>query len=269
VQSCSYLKPKKKDNKDIIAKVNDVFLYKDDVKSLLPSNYTKNDSALLVTNYINSWAKRQLLFSKAKINLNENQLEIRDLVDQYHQDLLINKYKEAVVAQDLDTIISQNDIEIFYKENKEIFKLNEKLIKLKYLQISQDVIDIKEMKQLFLSNDEEDIIELKNNELVFKSSHFNDSIWIKYSDVIKLIPIVKEIENKIGNGKFFEKKDVSDIYFIKIVKTLNRNRTAPKSYVEPTIKQMILHNRKLLLLKEIEKTLLNDATKNGNFETYK
>jgi len=32
---------------------------------------------------------------------------------------------------------------------------------------------------------------------------------------------------------------------------------------------MILHTRKLKLLKEIEKTLLNDANKNGQYEVYK
>ena len=50
---------------------------------------------------------------------------------------------------------------------------------------------------------------------------------------------------------------------------LYRNDIAPKSYVEPVIRQMILHKRKLQLIKEIEKTLLEDATKNKQFETYR
>ena len=49
---------------------------------------------------------------------------------------------------------------------------------------------------------------------------------------------------------------------------LNRNEIAPKSYVTPTIKQMILHQRKLLLLRKIEETLIDDARKKQQFETY-
>ena len=269
IQSCSYLKPKQDSTKKLVAKVNNAFLYQDDIKIILPKKYTANDSAILVSNYINSWAKQQLLFDMAVINLKEEQKEIQKLVDKYRQDLLINKYKEAIVSQELDTLIVEEDIDNFYNENKEIFKLNEKLIKFKFIQISKDVLDLDRVKKLFKSDKNEDILELEANELVYKSFHLNDSTWIKYSDVLKLVPIIKIIESKITDNNYFQKEDDVDLYLIKINKTLSRNKLAPKSYVKPTIKQMILHSRKLLLLKNIEKTLLNDATKNGKYEVYK
>jgi len=49
---------------------------------------------------------------------------------------------------------------------------------------------------------------------------------------------------------------------------LQRNQVAPKSYVIPTIKQMILHKRKLELMNNIEKTIMIDAIKKKQFEQY-
>ena len=49
---------------------------------------------------------------------------------------------------------------------------------------------------------------------------------------------------------------------------LPKNATAPLTFVSPRIKQIILHKRKLELIREIEKTLINDAIQNKNFKEY-
>ena len=67
ISSCS----KKQDDKNAIARVYDVYLYEEDLKEILPENYSKEDSMLLVSNYINSWAQDQLLLQKAEINLDD------------------------------------------------------------------------------------------------------------------------------------------------------------------------------------------------------
>lgn len=270
IQSCSYFKSKQDVNRKLIAKVYDVYLYEDEIKSILPKKITKEDSVLLVTNFINSWAKQQLLYKKAKLNLKEEQNEIERLVNKYEQDLLIHKYKEAVILQDLDTIISNDEIEQIYIENKEIFKINEKLIMFKFLQLEHSNKNYNKISSLFkLESNRKNIEVLKKYGIEFKSFHLNDSVWIKMNDVLKILPLLKGFEHKIVKNKYLEINNEIDTYFIQIKDVIDRNQLAPKNYVEPTIKEMILHNRKLILLKKIEKTLLNDATKNGNYEIYK
>ncbi len=103
-----------------------------------------------------------------------------------------------------------------------------------------------------------------------KSQHLNDSIWIKYSDLIANIPIFKDEDKKslLKKGIFIQKEDSLSLYLLTIKKVLQRNEIAPKSYILPTIKQMILHQRKLLLLRNIEETLIDDANKKQQFEIY-
>ena len=261
--------PKDNDRK-VIAKVYDTFLYEEDVDALLPKNLSKQDSVIFVKNYINKWAKEQLLIQKAEINLQEEKEQIDILVKQYEHDLLIDKYKGAVVAQELDTVISVAEIEKFYAEHKEIFKLNEALVKFRCIYFGNDILNPKEIISLFKDNKQASDQELMKQKLQLKSLSLNDSIWIKYDDVIRNAPYLKSITKKtfLQKKKFIQKKDSFGVYLVKIKDVLLRNEIAPLSYALPTIKQMILHKRKLKLLNKIEETITKDAIKNKEFQIY-
>ena len=251
-----------------IAKVYDKFLYNSDIE--LPTSISKQDSALFVENYINNWAKKQLLLHQAELNLEDESSEFEKLVKDYRSTLYINAYKEALILNKLDTIVTKNQIEKYYLSNNNNFKLNEELVQLKYLFTNTNRTDKKGLIKLFKSTKEEDIDSLMLRKLEFKSYNFNDSIWIKYSDLIQKTDFLKRERKKsiLKKSNFIEKEDSLGLYLIKIKDVLKRNEIAPISYVSPTIKQIILHKRKLELLKKIEVDLLNDAIKNKNFEKY-
>ena len=269
LQSCNYF-TFKKDARKAVARVNDTYLYKDDLKAVFTKDITEKDSITLVNNYINNWVKQQLLLSKAQLNLENKNAKFEDLVKKYRKDLFINSYKEAVVKQYLNTKITQDDIDQFYLNNNENFKLNEELIKARYIKIGKDVLNKKELIKLFKSTKKSDLVKLTEKVIFLKSHHLNDSIWIKYRDLTNEIPILKT-ENKqqlLKKDNFIQKEDSLSLYLVAIKQVLLSNEIAPKSYITPTVKQMILHQRKLLLLRNIEETLINDAIKKQQFEIY-
>lgn len=269
LQSCDYFTIKN-NNSEPVARVNNIYLYKADLKYIFTKDITEQDSILLAKNYINNWVKQQLLLSKAQINLENNTEKFEELVKKYREDLFINSYKEAVVKQYLNNEITTDDIDQFYISNKQNFKLNEELIKLKYIKIGKDILNKKELIKLFKSTKNEDLDSLQSKELFLKSQHLNDSIWIKYSDLLTIIPIFKAEDKRslLKRGSFIQKEDSLSLYLVSIKQVLHRNEIAPKSYISPTIKQMILHQRKLLLLRKIEETLIDDATKKQQYEIY-
>lgn len=268
-QSCDYFSIKN-DHEEAVARVHNSYLYKSDLKKIFSADITEQDSVLIAKNYINNWIKQQLLFSKAQINLESKNDEFNELVKKYKEDLFINSYKEAVVNQYLNSEITDEDIEQFYIENNLNFKLNEELVKLKYIKIGKDVLNRDELIKLFKSTRKEDLDSLQAKELFLKAQHLNDSIWIKYSDLLSTIPIFKEEDKKsiLKKDIFIKKEDSLSLYLLTIKNVLHRNEIAPKSYITPTIKQMILHQRKLLLLRNIEETLIDDANKKHEFEIY-
>ncbi|WP_242091563.1 peptidyl-prolyl cis-trans isomerase [Aestuariivivens sediminicola] len=268
--SCSFFK--KTDDRDAIARVNDSYLYAEDLKGLISSEISKEDSTLLVQNYITSWATQQLLFDGAKLNLSESKQEsFNRLVDQYKNDLYAKAYLEGLVSRNVDTVVTFEEAEVYYNENKTIFKLNEELIKFRYIQVEEQINNFSSIEKRFKRFNNEDKKELDSISIQFKSYSLNDSIWVKVSQVIDKISVLNSGNKSelLKKSNFIQLKDSLGVYLMKINDVLLRNETAPIEYVKPTIDQIVINKRKLELIKEIEKDITKDAIKNKQFEIFK
>ena len=258
---------KQRTNNEILAIVNTEKFFKKDLTILLPQNISKIDSQLLVKSYIQDWAIKKLLLEKAENNSSlETVNQIDDLVKDYKESLLINNYKEQLVKQKLDTIVTEKELEEYYLLNKENFKLNEELVKIKFLHIDNTINDKKEILKLFKSDDILDLEELEKQELSFKFHQFNDSTWTQLDNVLLKLPFSKE--KLLKKTKFIQKQDSIGLYLVAIKDVLELKSIAPLSYVIPTIEQMILHKRKIQLIRDIEKIIIKDAIQNNNFKIY-
>ncbi len=266
VMSCDYFK---QDIQDIpIARVNDNYLYEKDIKGLLLKTASKEDSTLIVNNYINRWATKQLLIDQSIINLPEKQqLEFNELVEQYKIDLYTEAYKSSIVNKQLDTIISEKELELFYNENKENFKLNDELLKVRYIQVDENFSNISRLIKKFKRFNLEDKNDLTSQSIKFKAYNLNDSVWIKSDVLLGALPVIKTIQ-VLKKSNFIKLQDSLGVYLVQIEAMLKTNDIAPLSYVKPTIKQIVLNKRKQELLKKLEKEITVDAIKNKNFELY-
>ncbi|MGA9270086.1 MAG: hypothetical protein WBV45_05645 [Lutimonas sp.] len=250
-----------------VARVNDLYLMEEELQNVMPQNQTPQDSILFRNNYINTWATKQLLYDKALINVRSEDEEIKTLVEHYRRELLIDRYKKAVLQQDLDTVVTDEDLNEYYEMNKNVYRLNEDLLQLKLINFASDLNQRKEIEKLFRSEDAESEEILEERELEFFALSLNDSMWVSKTQAEARLPLLKE-EKSLKKGQFIKKEDSLGVYLVAIKDVLHRNDVAPKSYVTPTIRQMILHNRKLELMNEIEKTLVMDAINNKQFEQY-
>jgi len=267
--SCDLFKIQEKESNasEIVAIVNTEKLFRKDVAGILPKNINKVDSLVLVNSYIQNWAIKRLLLAKAKNNSSlETVNQIDGLVQDYKESLLINNFKEQLIKQKLDTIVSEEELDKYYVLNKENFKLNEELVKIRYLHIDNNMIDEDKILSLFKSDDIFDLEELEKQELSFKFHQFNDSIWTQLDKVLLKLPFSKD--KLLKKTKFIQKQDSIGLYLATIKDVLPRNSIAPISYITSTIKQMILHKRKIELLRDIEKIIVKDATQNNNFKIY-
>lgn len=270
--SCEYLGFNKHNPEDdVVASVNNVELYRKDLRKLLPLNISKEDSLILVKNVINNWAKHQLLLKNAEDNLTKkSSKEYSDLVSNYRESLLINGYKERLIKQQLDTLITDVEIEDYYIINKDNFRLNEELLKIKYLHLGNEIYDKSATIKLFKSKNIEDTEKLESQYLSFKDYSFNDSTWVRLNDImLKKTIFSQNLKDKLlKKTKFIQKEDSLGLYLVAVKDVLYRNDIAPLSYIKNTIKQMILHKRKLELIRDIEKTIINDAIQNKSFKEY-
>jgi hypothetical protein len=254
-----------------LARVGDSYLYKEDIESLLGTQMTAQDSISLVTNYINNWAVKQLLYSKAQINLTEEQIEsFERLVANYRVDLFTRAYKEALVLRGEDTTITDRQLRQFYEEEKENFILKEKIVQLRFVQLPRQFLNKAEVTERLNRFTEQDRVYLDSIGVQFTKLNFNDSLWIPASRLVQEIPPMtfENEERYLKKSQFFELEDSLGVYLGKIAEVRSINDIAPLGYIEPTIRQVLLNRRKLEFMRRLETELLDEAVKQNEFQIY-
>ncbi|MEL6916936.1 MAG: hypothetical protein AAFO99_04310 [Bacteroidota bacterium] len=63
-------------------------------------------------------------------------------------------------------------------------------------------------------------------------------------------------------------EDASGVYLAKVTNVLEVNDIAPLSFIEPTIKQVLLNRRKLDYIRKLETEIIDEAIKKNEFEVY-
>ncbi|MFD2917558.1 peptidyl-prolyl cis-trans isomerase [Psychroserpens luteus] len=270
VVSCDFFK--ETDDRIPVARVGESYLYEEDIEGLIVEGTPANDSIQIITSFINRWATQQLLLEGAERNLSEDkQTDFNKLIKQYKNDLYTKAYLEALVKKSIDTTMNAAQAQAVYEANQETFKLNEELVKFRYITIPQNAINEDDIEKRFKRFDDKDKRFLDSISVQFKSYSLNDSIWIKASQITEKIKVLNS-ENKkelLKKSNFIQLKDSLDLYLMQIEDVLSQNDLAPLEYVKPTIKQIVINKRKLELIKQLEKDITKDAIKNKQFEVYK
>jgi len=254
-----------------LARVNDAFLYESDIDFSFVEGQSEMDSIIYVQNIINNWATTQLLIDGAVLNLKKDtQTEFEQLVQQYKSDLYTSAYVEALVNKNLDALISDQELDDVYNNNTQLFVLKEDLLKMRYVNVNSKLSNLDEVKKRFKRFNAEDKFVLDSIAIQFNSFYLKDSIWIKSEQVISKIKPLQLGFNKVLLKKpnFIQLKDSLGLYLMQVNEVLKRGSQAPKQYVLPTLKQIVINKRKLKLIKQLKSDIVNDAIKNKNFEIY-
>ena len=254
-----------------IARVNDNFLFFSDIQESLDENMSQNDSMLAVNSAINNWASKKLLYEKAIFNLsNSKQNELDQLVRSYESDLYISNYEKEWLKTRVDTIVSNDQLQSYYNDNKNKFRLRQDILLARFIELPIENFNKTQIVRSFRRLNFQDKIYLDSISLQFKSSFINDSLWLRPELFFNNF----KIENKVKYNRylkkksFFEIKDLESLYLVYISDILRKNDYAPMSYVKPTLVQILLNKRKLEMKKQLKTDILKQGISENNFEIY-
>tara|TARA_B100001564_G_scaffold78979_1_gene63375 strand:- start:1535 stop:2374 length:840 start_codon:yes stop_codon:yes gene_type:complete len=253
---------------DLIARAGENFLYKND----LPEFFSKDDSLRVFMNFVESWAKEKVLYDLSLVNLSQSKkYEIDELVNNYKVDLYINSYKDLIVNSRIDSIVSSTEVDSFYSLNNKNFKLNENLLKYRYVKVPNDNINLDRIRRYIVRMNNEDRLFLDSLNFQFADLKLSDSIWFTERDVISSIEFIN-LQNKSNyliKNKLFTVEDSQYINFFIVKDKLKSGNIPPISYLYERIKSTIINQRKLKLLQSLNKEILNDALKSKKYEIFK
>lgn len=248
--SCEYFK--KPQEPEAIARVGEKILYKEDILNLVPKGTSEKDSVAIVKAFIDRWATQHLLLDAAEVNLSDDkQEEFNRLINQYKTDLLTKAYLEELVIRKIDTLVTDAQINEYYEKNKQFFKNGNELVKLRYINLVKENPKFDKIRAKFTSFTEKDKKELTDMAIQFKSYAFNDSVWVDINQVYEKLPFIN-MDNKqqyIDDGINYQYPDSTTIWLVKVKQVLPKDSPTPLQFIKPTIKQVIINNRKLELVK--------------------
>jgi hypothetical protein len=258
-------------NREPVARVNNAFLYTDELGGIVPLNISKADSTSRVESYIESWIRKQLLIQEAgkKININEAELD-RKILD-YRYSIIAYEYQSYYIKQHLDTVVHAPEIEKYYQENIDNFILKQNIIRATFVKVPKHAPQTKKIKDWISSNSDEDKSELKSYCLSFSVAyHISDSTWMIFDELVRNSPLV-EIPNKVQflkNYHYYETEDESYLYFLKVDEYRISDNVSPLEFVRDEITNIILNKRKVQLAKKLENDVYNNALDNKEFEIF-
>ena len=262
---------KKLDGEKYVARVDDNYLERSSLQNIVPPQSTVKDSIAMVELFINKWATKQLLMDAAEFNLSdEKKKEIDELVANFKSELLIKGYLEKLVQQSIDTVVHTSDLKTYYEQVKKGFRVDDMLVKLSYVNILNSNSHFNKVKQGFNGGKDVKYQMLDQLSLQMKSYVLNDSLRVNVSQIYEKLPFInaENREQYLKNNTYFEVKDENSTYFVRINRVLKKGDEVPYSYLEPSLRLMVLNNRKMELLKQIEEDILKDAKKDKNYEIY-
>jgi hypothetical protein len=272
--SCDFIKMRSsKENEDAnrqpVARVNNAYLYKDELAGIVPPNAVKEDSSARVDAYIDSWIRKQLLIQEAtkKIAIDEAEVE-RKILD-YRYSIIAYEYQTYYIKQNLDTVVVEPEIEAYYKNNIDNFILKQNIIRATFMKVPKNAPHTKKIKDWVFSRDDDDKTELKSYCLSFAMAyHISDSTWMIFDELVRNSPLV-EIPNKVQflkSNPYYEEEDENYLYFLKVDEYRISDNVSPLEFVRDEIINIILNKRKVELAKKLEDEVYNNALDSKDFE---
>lgn len=252
---------------EAVAEVGSARLYRSDLNMVIPKGIAYEDSVRLAKSYINTWALDQVFLSIAEQQLSKSEKDVTKELEDYRTSLLKFRYEQLYVNERLDTAVSDDKVEEYYRAHKDRFILRRPLVKARFLKISAESPTLKELKKKMSSEEVNDLFEADS---LAYSSALKFEIW--QNNWVDIALVASELGMDYTSvlasvrGKWVERTDTTGVLAVAYIsEIISEGHVAPIEYSTPAIKDMIISARKQQLVSTLERDLLNEARENGQF----
>ncbi len=252
-----------------VARVGEDFLFVSDIEDQIGPN--GSDSIQITRRTINEWAEELLYLKKAEINLSSREKKgLEELVSTYRNDLYVKTYKDKAIQSQLDSIVEKEEIESYFEQNKLNFKTNKDLLRGRYVRVRNENYNLRSIRKSIRRFNEDDKVFLDSIALQFTTYSLNDSIWVQASQFFNRLPSISErrYKNFLKNDTFFELQDSLEVYLVVVEEVVLRNDLAPLDYVAPTLKEILINKRKLELMRQLDREIIEEGLRQNIYEVY-
>ncbi len=266
--SCSLLH--EKNDEKPVARVFDRYLYLSDLADAIPEGSSSADSAIIARGYIDKWVKNQLMLNKAEEALTDEQKDVNKKIEEYRSSLLIYSYRQKLLQQKMDTLVSEKELTEYYDSTLNNYILPEPVVKAIYVKVPLGAPEINNVKMWIRSGsiDDLDLLEKYSMNYAEKFDIFNNS-WIYFSKLMDLVPItISQPDRYLRYNRNIETSDSLYQYFVHISEYKVEGEVSPLDLIRDDLKSILLNKRKIEFYNSLEKQVYNEGVTRNQFEIY-
>ena len=266
VSACKFLDRNTIDEKIALARVDNNYLYIEDIifSSL------QNDSSLIIEKQTDQWIKNQLLLKSAYENvINVNNVDNQVL--QYKNNLILFEYEKKTYQNNIDFLVSDEELNKYYENNIKDFVLPFDLVKALYAKIPVDAPDIGGFRKIIKEHPDSDVNAIRSYCFQFAEKSFlEDTIWVKLDDIILNNPLllINDRSQFLKRNMYVENVDENHYFFLKIVDKRLIGETSPLSFESNVINAIILNKRKQELFDKLRDSIFVNSKKGIDYEIF-
>ena len=243
----------------VIASVNENDLLLSQVLIEMPNQI--EDSTFFVEKYMNDWIRKQLMIYHAEINLSSDIQNYEKQIEDYRASLLIYAYQQELINQNFDTSISYTQVESYYNQYKDEFKLSKNIFKGRFIVVEKSAPQLKNLNKWYKSDKESSILDLTDYCQQFaKEYYLEDDKWQYFSVFNNLLPeYIQEEDYFLENtkGVVFEDENLRYYVFVKDFKI--NGSVSPLELEQDKIRNVLLNKNKIEYLKQLEDELYQNG----------
>jgi hypothetical protein len=249
-----------------VAHLGDAVLTMEELRERIPNNISAEDSTALAQEIIQSWLKDALVLQEAEKMSDEEKLSVERRIEDYRKSLLIYSFEQDWIKKNMDTVVTNEQIQSYYDSNKSALKVNEHFLKLKYCALPENTEDTQKMTDAFSSEDGatwEAFCQQAG------AKYYNKpDVFMNWEQFAKLIPMA------IADRSVFLSQTTStqqivlngEIFWFKVSSFLLPGDQAPLEMVRNNIASILLNIRKQEVLQKMKNDLYEKAKSEGKIE---
>jgi len=253
-----------------LARVFEEYLYPSDLSVAITPGTSSQDSLVIAKRFVETWVKDQLMLSRAEQALSEEQMDFEKQIEQYRLSLLIFSYRQKLLQQKLDTLVTEEEIQTYYEENVNNFMLNQDVIKGTFIKIPLSAPRVDELRRWSWNSRPEDLEQMEKYCISYadKFSDFNDS-WVYFNSIKVQLPMkISQPSRYLSYNKNIETRDSQFRYLLHVTDLVTEGEAAPLELVSEDIISIILNKRKMEFIQNLEQRVYNDGVNRNQFEIY-
>lgn len=252
-----------------LAQVGDHFLYREDMAQALPYGISGTDSVRFVKEFVQKWLEEQVLYEKAEHNVRGDE-KIERMVAEYRRTLVMNNYEHMLLLQRMNEELSEEELQGYYNENKQLFILEEPVIKGVLIKVPLTSPGLKDLKRWYKEKTDEALEELEK--YAFRNSVLYEYFyehWVPVSELEgKIIVNLAELSNEFDKHRDIEVEDEEYCYLLHIDEYLLKGEEKPYDLARNEIINLLANKRKVEFMNNVKKDLYNQSMEMGRIKYY-